>query len=672
MTSLNRLAGELSPYLLQHAHNPVAWQPWSPEVFAEAASRDVPVLVSIGYSACHWCHVMERESFEDAATAAWMNDHLVCVKVDREERPDLDALYMDYVVAMRGQGGWPLNVFVSPERIPIWGGTYFPPSPRGGMPSWLDVCAAISKGWAQEKDRIRDGAEDLAWRLSGSSRLEIGAIPSTEELRAGMSRQILSMDPVWGGFPGAPKFPPHAFLATALSEPDLTDPERDRLAVALDRMALGGIRDHVGGGFCRYSTDDKWLVPHFEKMLYDNAQLLPVYARASVAMDNPSYAEVVRDTAAWMNRELGDPQGGFRSALDADSEGEEGKFYVWTWEELEEHLGEDRDDFARHWNCSPSGNFDGANILWRQRPSSTANFEEDPRAASWRSRLVSARALRVRPGLDDKVLASWNGLALGGLARSGRILSDPTLVSRAEGVARFALGKLRHEGGLWSVWKEGRSKHPGTLEDWAFLGDGFLELWQADGDARWLGAALDFAHQILERFSDVDSAALRFSDREREDLFAPVVPLQDGATPSGNGVSARLFASLWHLTGQDLFRLHAESILSVCAEGMVRFPRAFASASDAARVLSPDALLVHLDGDPETARWKEMDSLLRVLPTDLVVHTIGGEMAPELRGGFAGGHPARGPASAWVCRGSACLPVAESAEDLRQRMVRPG
>jgi hypothetical protein len=666
MTTPNRLAGELSPYLLQHAHNPVDWRPWSPEAFAEAAMRDVPVLVSIGYSACHWCHVMERESFENADTARWMNEHLVCVKVDREERPDLDALHMDYVVAMRGQGGWPLNVFVSPERIPIWGGTYFPPAARGGMPSWLDVCAAISQGWAQEKDKIRQGADDLALRLSGISRLESGEVPSQALLRDAIEKQILSMDPVWGGFPGAPKFPPHAFLATALREPDLSPPQWEHLAVTLDRMALGGIRDHVGGGFCRYSTDERWLVPHFEKMLYDNAQLLPVYARASVALENPWYAEVARDTARWMDRELGDPEGGFRSALDADSEGVEGKFYVWTWEELEEHLGRGRDDFARVWNCSPAGNFEGSNILWRQRLPGA--LEDDPRWADWRSRLMRSRASRVRPGLDDKVLASWNGLALSGLAKSGRILSDPVLVARARRVARFALGKLRHESGLWSVWKDGRTRHPGTLEDWAFLGEGFLELWQADGDGRWISAALDFAHQILERFADPEMAALRMSDREQEDLFAPVVPLQDGATPSGNGVAARLFAALWHLTGEDIFRQRAESILSVCAEGMTRFPRAFASPLDAARILSPEALLVHLDGDPGSQEWKAMDAVLRAVPTDLAVRTFGVALAPELRGGFTGDHSPAGPACAWVCRGSACLAPANSPQELRNRL----
>ena len=585
MTSSNLLAGELSPYLLQHAHNPVDWRPWGDEAFTEAARRDVPVLVSIGYSACHWCHVMEHESFEDGQTARTMNELLVCVKVDREERPDLDALYMDYVTAMRGHGGWPLNVFVSPERIPFWGGTYFPPMGRQGMPAWLEVCTAIAKGWAEEKDRIRAGASELAARLSGASRLEIGAIPSQQALREATSRQILSMDHVWGGFPGAPKFPPHAFLSTALEVPDLGPAERDRIAVALDRMALGGVRDHVGGGFFRYSTDEHWLVPHFEKMLYDNAQLLPVYAQAAVVLGNPWYAEVARDTAAWMGRELGDPEGGFRSALDADSEGEEGKFYVWTWEELEEHLGEEREDFARIWNCSPEGNFEGANNLWRQRQETTGDSTEDPRLPEWRSRLMSARAFRTRPGLDDKVLASWNGLALAGLAKSGRILSDPDLVSRAQGVARFALGKLRHREGLWSVWKQGRAKHPGTLEDWAFLGVGFVELWKADGDGKWLSAAVDFAHQIVERFSDPGMPALRMSDRERTDLFAPVVPLQDGATPSGNGVAACLFASLWKATGDDDFRRRAESILSVCATGMERFPRAFPSAHDASRIL---------------------------------------------------------------------------------------
>jgi len=665
MSTANRLASELSPYLLQHATNPVDWWPWCDEAFAEAARRDVPVLVSIGYSACHWCHVMEHESFSDAATAAHMNANLVCIKVDREERPDIDAGYMEFVQRLSGHGGWPLNVFVTPEKIPFWGGTYFPPSRRGMMPSWLEVVDGVCDGFRREGARIRSNADALAKELAGSHMAGSDEFPGVEEVESGLSKQILSLDPVWGGFPGAPKFPPHGFLGASMAKGGHSEAEAKALRTTLDRIAQGGIRDHVGGGFARYSTDDKWLVPHFEKMLYDNAQLLAVYAQASAVLQEPRYAQVARDTAAWMRRELADPHGGYRSALDADSEGEEGAYYVWNWEDLSDLLGRDLTDFARVWNCSPSGNFEGKNVLWRSTPEPVGgDLKED----SWRSLLFTARQLRERPGLDDKVLASWNGLAMSGLAIAGARLGDPDLLDQARGIAQFIRTRLRHENGLWSVWKDGQAKNPGTLEDWAFVGDGLLDLWQATGEPQWLNGAVDFANQILERFAEPGSPTLRFADKSRNDLFADVAPLHDNATPSGNGVAARLLAKLWHLTGNDAYRQIAEGIVAAAGEPVARHPRVYSSLLDAWRILSPNALLIHLNGSPTDPDYKEMlDIVLRGPRTpDILVQSGGTELPLALAKGFAGDHPATETPTAWICRGTECLPPVKTAEALRE------
>lgn len=670
MTFANRLSGELSPYLLQHAHNPVAWQPWSDEAFAEAKRRDVPVLVSIGYSACHWCHVMEHESFADKTTADHMNANMVCIKVDREERPDIDALYMEYLQRSSGHGGWPLNVFVTPERIPFYGGTYFPPRRRGGMPSWSEVVDGVCAAYQREKDNIQAKAEALAQELSADSRTESKRGPSAQEIEAGISRHILSLDPVWGGFPGAPKFPPHSFLSMCLAKA-IGSPDQERLLrLTLDRIGQGGIRDHVGGGFARYSTDEQWIVPHFEKMLYDNAQLLGIYAHASCVLDEPRYARIARDTASWMRQELADPEGGYRCALDADSEGEEGAYYVWKWEELSEVLGDQLPEFAKAWNCSPGGNFEGSNVLWR---SGAEPAEPDLREDTWRSMLFTARQLREKPGLDDKVLASWNGLALAGLSIAGARLADDHLLRQARGVAKFCQRRLRHADGLWSVWKRGQAKNPGTLEDWAFLGDGLLELWLATQETPWLNGALDCADQILQRFSDPGSSTLRFADRSRTDLFAQVTPLHDNATPSGNGMAARLFARLGHLTGRDDLREATQGIIDSCGDLPARFPRGYSSIADACRILSSRALLVHLDGPADDPGFQAMRGILQRgcrIP-DVVVIGPSTDPGGHLREGFSGSHPVATRPTAWICRGTECLAPVHTAEELRTTLTQP-
>jgi len=571
---------------------------------------------------------------------------------------------MEYLQRLNGRGGWPLNVFTTPERIPFWGGTYFPPARRGGMPSWLEVVDGVCDGFRREGARIRENGENLARELAGTLE-ESPDLPSQESVAQGLSKQILSLDPVWGGFPGTPKFPPHAFLASSLAKGSLQEDEAKALRTTLDRIAQGGIRDHVGGGFARYSTDEKWLVPHFEKMLYDNAQLLGVYAQAAAVFQEPRYAQVVRDTALWMRRELGDPEGGFRSALDADSEGEEGAYYVWTWDDLADLFGQDLSDFAKCWNCTPAGNFEDKNVLWRTVHEPVGgDLKED----SWRSLLFTARQIRERPGLDDKVLASWNGLAIAGLAISGARLGDKSLLDQARGIAQFVRTRLRHEGGLWSVWKNGQAKNPGTLEDWAFVGDGLLELWQATGESHWLMGAIDAARQILTRFANLDTPVLRFSDKSRTDLFANVAPLNDNATPSGNGVAARLFAKLHLLTGDEGFRIAAERILLAAGDAVARFPRSYASLLDAWRVLSPGSLMVHLGGDPTNTVYQEMKAVLqrgRRIP-DLFVLGSNQALPGALQQGFVGEHPVSNTPTAWICRGTECLEPITSAEELRK------
>jgi uncharacterized protein YyaL (SSP411 family) len=658
MSAANRLGQELSPYLLQHARNPVDWWPWCDEAFEEARRRDVPVLVSIGYSACHWCHVMERESFEDAETAAAMNDRLVCIKVDREERPDVDALHMEFVHRAGGRRGWPLNVFVTPGRIPFHGGTYFPPRRHGPMPAWLDVVDGVARAYAENKERIEASGADIAGALRERHEEAADSLPGAADLRRGVGKQILSLDPAWGGFPGAPKFPPHGFLRTALAQPNLEAREEAMLRTSLDRIARGGIRDHVAGGFARYSTDEHWVVPHFEKMLYDNAQFLWNYAEAHARWKHPSHARTVRETAAWMVRELGTPEGAFRSALDADSEGEEGLFWTWDWEELGRVLGDDREAFTEAWNCSRPGNFEGRNIPWRAEAEPA---EPDPREEEWLRKLREVRERRVGPALDDKVLASWNGLALAGLARAAYRLDDGDLLESARKLAGFCLEWLLHPEGLHAVWKEGRTRHPGTLEDWAFLGEGFLELWMVDGDGRWIEAAIRCADGILERFVEEGSDALRFSESSRSDLLADVSPLNDGPSPSGNGSAARLLAALHHLTGNVRYREVAEGIVRAAGAAVPRFPRSYSSLADAARILSTEVVLVHLAGTQDDPGLEALARALRESPVlpDLRVPPV--PLHPSLRGGFAGEHPASGPARAWICRGTECLePVFDS------------
>jgi uncharacterized protein len=576
----NALAQETSPYLRQHASNPVDWLPWGPAALAAARERDVPLLVSIGYSACHWCHVMEHESFEDPRVAAVMNEEFVCVKVDREERPDVDALYMEAVQGMTGHGGWPLNVFLTPEQDPFYGGTYFPPEPRHGLPSWTQVLQAIAETWRENAAEIRAGGERVRTQLAGGARLEPSAEPFDKgALDAAVARLRESFDTVDGGFGGAPKFP-----QTPVLELLLRHGEREMSLATLRAMARGGICDQLGGGFHRYSVDAAWTVPHFEKMLYDNALLARAYLHGYRLSSDEELARVCRATLDWALREMRGPEGGFYSALDADSEGVEGRFYVWTVKELEDVLGADADAAARWLGVSEGGNFvdphhpePGLNVLTDRAPATSR-----PDAATReriRGRLLEARAARTRPGLDDKRLTSWNALMIAALADAGAVLGGEDglrYLDAAERCAEFVLRELRDgEGRLLRTYSEGRARLGGYLEDHAYMVEALVVLFEATCAERWLTEARALAEQTIERFADPDRGGFFSTASDGEALIARRKDLEDSPIPSGASSAAAGLLRLAQLTGETRYEQHAVGVLRLLHEIAPRHPAAF-------------------------------------------------------------------------------------------------
>ncbi|HTB71332.1 MAG TPA: thioredoxin domain-containing protein [Solirubrobacteraceae bacterium] len=593
----NALAAETSPYLRQHAENPVEWLPWGERALARAVAEDKPLLVSIGYSSCHWCHVMERESFEDPRTAALMNDEFVCVKVDREERPDVDALYMEAVQSMTGQGGWPLNVFLTPEQLPFYGGTYFPPEPRHGMPAWTQVLQAIAEAWSERREELRAGGERLRERLSGGAGLTASSEPiAPAELDAAVERLRKSFDARDGGFGGAPKFP-HASAIEFL----LLRGEREMTGATLRAMAGGGIHDQIGGGFARYSVDREWTVPHFEKMLYDNALLARAYLHGSQVLGERRLLDVCLDTLAWALREMRGPEGGFYSALDADSEGVEGRYYVWTLAQLREELGEDGDAAIAWFGASEHGNFQdphhpepGLNVLqdrsWRE-PELAPDRATRERV---RERLLDARAQRVRPGLDDKRLTAWNALMIAALAETGAHLRDGTiagiedrlgdrLLDAARACAAFVLRELRDHGSapagergrLLRTYNDGRAKIDAFLEDHAFLLEAMLVLFEATCEERWFDEACTLADELIARFADDERGGFFSTASDHEQLIARRKDLEDAPIPSGAASAAVGLARLAQLAGNEEYERHAVSVLRLLHEIAPRHPQAF-------------------------------------------------------------------------------------------------
>ncbi len=584
----NALAEETSPYLRQHAENPVDWLPWGEQALRRAAERDKPLLVSIGYSSCHWCHVMERESFEDERTAALMNEEFVCVKVDREERPDVDALYMEAVQSMTGQGGWPLNVFLTPEQLPFYGGTYFPPEPRHGMPAWTQVLQAIAEAWGERSEEIRSGGEQLRERLSGGALLEPSSQPIDEgALTAAVERLRDSFDRQDGGFGGAPKFP-HASALEFL----MLRGEREMTLASLRAMAAGGIHDQIGGGFSRYSVDRSWTVPHFEKMLYDNALLARAYLHGFQRFGERRLLEVCLDTLGWAMREMRGPEGGFYSALDADSEGVEGRYYVWTIVQLREALGEDAEAAIDWFGATEQGNFSdphhpqpGLNVL--QAPRGADGGLDDATLERIRERLLASRSKRVRPGLDDKRLTSWNALMICALAQTGAALRDDPVVGVEEALgeqllgaaaacAEFILRDLRDEQGrLLRTYNDGRAKLTAYLEDHAFLLEALLVLFETTCEERWFEQSLTLADEMIERFADPERGGFFSTAADGQPLIARRKDLEDSPIPAGGSSAAMGLLRLAQLTGEERYERHAVSVLRLLAEIAPRHPSSF-------------------------------------------------------------------------------------------------
>jgi uncharacterized protein YyaL (SSP411 family) len=661
----NRLAQQTSPYLLQHKDNPVDWYPWGPEALGRAKEDDRPILLSIGYSACHWCHVMEHESFEDSETARYMNEHFVPIKVDREERPDVDSIYMQAVQAMTGHGGWPLTVFLDPGGVPFYGGTYFPPEPRHGMPSFKQVMEGVTEAWRERRSEIESGAEQIVRALEASTRLRPPqGIVSPRVLDDAERALAQQFDPVNGGFAGAPKFPPAStieFLMRRMAVPGDGGIDRAKregmVRLTLERMARGGMYDQIGGGFHRYSVDAHWLVPHFEKMLYDNALLARAYLHGWQLMSEERFLRVCTQTLDWALREMRAPEGGFYSALDADSEGEEGKFYVWTSDEVRDVLGEDAEPLIAYLGLDAEPNFEGANVLHV-----AGGDIDDELLDSLRSRLYEARSNRAWPQLDDKRLTAWNALMLAALADAGAVLGSEKYLAAARDCADFLLSNLRDEHGrLLRTYKDGRASLNAYLEDYAFLVEALLILYEATLEAHWFVQARSLADDMIQRYSD--PAGGFFSTAvDHEPLVTRPKDIQDHPIPSGNSSAAFALLRLAAFTGLEEYERPPLELFRLLHEAAGRHPQAFGHLLQAMHFHFAPRREVALVGD-------SLEPLLRVVrgvfrPNVVLAGMRPGDpeardQIPLLRGREAlDGRPA-----AYVCEKFACkLPVSEPEE----------
>jgi uncharacterized protein YyaL (SSP411 family) len=672
----NNLDGETSPYLLQHRDNPVHWQPWGPAALKQARAEDKPVLLSVGYAACHWCHVMAHESFENDDVAAVMNELFVNIKVDREERPDLDAIYQSALMLLGQQGGWPLTMFLTPDGQPFWGGTYFPSEAKYGRPGFPDVLRRVAEVYRQDPDAIAKNTGTLMQALAqmatpapAEGRLE----PSPALLDQIAGRIAREVDPVHGGIGTAPKFPqPYAFelLLRAWLR---TGDETLRRAVdnTLRRMCQGGIYDHLGGGFARYSTDEKWLAPHFEKMLYDNAQLIGLLTLAWQATGEPLYAERVRESVGWLLREMIAAGGGFAATLDADSEGVEGKFYVWSYDDVCALLGEDAALFCRVYDVSPGGNWENTNIINRIDHPERLSGEDEARLATCRARLFAARAPRVRPGWDDKVLADWNGMTIAALTRAAAAFGEPAWQDAAVTAFDFVRTQMGDGANLHHSHRAGRSQHDGMLEDYAQMANAALELHQHTGEARFLAQARQWAETIEQRFLDQVHGGYFQSARDAGDLIARMKPSADNAVPSGNGMTAQLLVRLWLLTGEPDYRLRADALFDAFTGELARnfFPMTtFLNALD---LMMQPVQVVIIGERAAPAVQAMLAAVHRACLPNLVLQVLApGDSLPD--GHPAAGKPAgAGPATAYVCVGQTCsLPVGD-ADGLAAALPQP-
>ncbi|HZU89002.1 MAG TPA: thioredoxin domain-containing protein [Stellaceae bacterium] len=661
----NRLGEETSPYLLQHKDNPVHWQPWNAAALAEAKRLDKPVLLSIGYAACHWCHVMAEESFTNPEIAKLMNERFVNIKVDREERPDLDSIYQHALALLGEQGGWPLTMFLTPDGEPYWGGTYFPPEPRWGRPSFPQVLEAMSAAYAEDRDKVAQNAAALRQALQRLGQPQKGGAIGPELLDRIAERLLREADPIHGGIGTAPKFPQTGILELLWRAWKRSGEAAYREAVekALVGMCQGGIYDHLGGGFARYSTDARWLVPHFEKMLYDNAELVDLLTLVWQETKNPLYRQRVEETLGWVGREMLTEGGGFASSLDADSEHEEGKFYVWTEAEIDRLLGPRAALFKRFYDVTREGNWEGRTILNRLAHKALADEESERELAECRALLLEARVERVPPGRDDKVLADWNGLMIAAMANAGLVFERPDWIEQARAAFRFVASRMiGPDGRLSHSWRAGQARHPASLDDYANLCRAALALYEATGDNDFPAQTRAWLEILDRHYWDAKEGGYFFAAAETEGLIARAKTAADAPNPSGNGTLVGVLTRLASMTGEDAYRRRAEDIVATFSGEIARNFFPLATLLNNVETLAKPLQIV-LVGDREAEDFAALRRAVygASLPNRVVLALAPGESLPT-------GHPAYGKglvgghAAAYVCDGPVCsLPLTDPA-----------
>ncbi|MHC4110919.1 MAG: thioredoxin domain-containing protein [Planctomycetota bacterium] len=683
----NKLADETSPYLLQHAHNPVDWYPWSKEAFEIAKKHDKPVFLSIGYSTCHWCHVMERESFENEHIAKIMNEHFVCIKVDREQRPDVDDVYMTAVQMMTGSGGWPLSVFLTPDGKPFYGGTYFPPKDMYGRPGFGNLLLAIADAWKSKRAQLLESAGKISTILQRSDEKPGKETLSPDILKKAYSYLKQNFDSTHGGFGDAPKFPQPSYLSMLLRYWHRTKDSEALTMVetSLDAMAKGGIYDHLGGGFHRYSTDSRWLVPHFEKMLYDQALISNIYVQAYQATDKEDYAKIARDIFDYVLRDMTDPGGGFYSAEDADSEGKEGLFYVWELKEIAKILGKKNARiFNEYYGVTKNGNFEEGRSILNIKISVeelAKQFKQNPKAiesvlTQLRSKLLEHRSKRIRPHLDDKVIAGWNGLMISALADGGAALGEKKYISAAEKAAAFVLTTLRHDDRLMRYYRDGKVIQPGFLDDYAFMIMALLDLYEATFDARRLAEAKELAEQMMELFGDQNAGGFYLTGSDTERLIVRTKPGYDGAVPSGNSVAALVLLKLGLLTSDKRFTEGAEEVLNAFSSQLRESPASLSEMLSALDFSVGPTREIVIAADAHQSDTKEMLRFIqnKFLPnTVLLFHETGkaGEAIEKIAPFVKWQTAINGKATAYVCQNYVCKQPVNEINALKKLLLNP-
>jgi len=652
---MNHLASQSSPYLVQHKDNPVDWWPWCTEALDLAKSTDRPIFLSIGYAACHWCHVMAHESFEDHQTAAYLNDHFISIKVDREERPDIDALYMEAVQAITGSGGWPMSVFLTPDTRPFYAGTYFPPREAGGMASFTSVLEALYDAWINRRDEVERQADQVRTAISLRTSIERGGFNiETGEgykfLESSTAQVLQTYDSKWGGFGPPPKFPQTNLIELIFNNylRSHASQELEAASTTLDAMCSGGIYDHVGGGFARYSTDEKWMIPHFEKMLYDQAQMARIFAIGWALTKNPSWRQVTCETVDYVLRDLHADGGGLFSSQDADSEGAEGKYYLFSVSDLQEILGEDSVEFIEHYGVTGRGNFEGSNILFRPK---RGDLIRGAQIEASREKVLTARYKRIPPALDDKVILEWNAMFISSLAQIGFIMDRTDWIAAAESLVQFLEDNMRRDGRWMRIWHQGSVSQPAFACDYANLVDAYTRLYEATGKPSYLANAETTARQLLDLFEDKEHGGFFTVGEDQEKLIVRTKDLFDGAIPSTNSVAARSLARLAKLTDSRQFRDSASGVVDLLAATISSHPGAFPVIVQSIALLGPQSQEIVITGD----RHDLLGQLKgRWLPNAVIA--FGEEYPSPLWNGRQRGF-------AYICRSFSCLqPISQPSE----------